>query len=338
MSKYRALLLLTLLIPQVLRAEDSLTTAPFSLRFPATFAHFSPFADVAAKGGASTASPFGSSPTLAGIAWGFQQEAFDCQASLNYDYLTFDSGTDLHLATQTLAFDAGDVGVFRVALIEFESADGQTRLAPVNYDFELLGTRLDWSKKFGDYSIGAGVGFTHAETLFSTPALRLSDTEKDNWTFRLGAQRALGKRWLIAVLADYGNGSTEGLQGVTPGIKRSLREDSEQWVLQTGLAFLITPQAVAHVDYQYGWFGNESEDLKMHRWSAGTDIPLKSWLLLRTGASTDQYGNLGWSGGFAILPRKGTTINLAYQNGMMPELDREFGNAQMFNVSLSFKW
>lgn len=329
-------LLLLLVFP--LRVDADLQQSPFSLRFPATFSHFSPFADVAAKGGAATASPFGSSPTLTGIAWGFQPEAFDYQASLNYDFLTFDSGTDLHLATQTLAFDAGELGIFRVALIEFQSADGQTRLSPVEYDFELLGTRLDWSKKFGDYGIGAGLGFTHAETRFSTPALRVSDSEKDNWTFRLGGQRQLGERWLIAAMADYGNGSTDGVQGVAPGLKRYFVEDSEQWVVQTGLAFLITPQAVAHLDYQYGWFGNETEDLQMHRWSAGTDIPLSSWFLLRAGASTDQYGNLGWSGGFAVLPRKGTSINLAYQNGMMPELDREFGKAQMFNLSLSFKW
>lgn len=332
------LLIIMALCPLLLCGHDGLMDEPFALRFPAAFSHFSPFADVAAKGGASAASPFGSSSNLAGIAWSFQPQQFDYLASANYDFLTFDGGTEMHLSTQTLAFDVADVGIFRVAVIEFQSNSHLTRMAPVSYEFDLIGTRLDWSKRFEKYGIGAGMGFTRADTLFSTPRLRLSDSEKDNFTFRLSGQRQLGKRWLLGAVADYGSGSTDLVREVAPGVRNSFQESSDQWIIQTGLAFLISPKAAAHLDYQYSQFANADEGLTLHRWSAGTDIPLCSWFMLRAGASTDHLGNFGWSSGFVIFPRVGASINLAYQNGMFPELDREFGNAQMFNLSISVKW
>lgn len=338
MPRLHVLLLLPLLASLSLQAEDSLSRAAFSLRFPAAFSHFSPFADVAAKGGASAASPFGSSSNLSGMAWSFQPEKFDFLASVNYDLLSFDAGTEMHLSTQTLAFDAAEAGIFRVAVIEFQSNSSPTQLVPVSYEFELLGARLDWSRRFGEFGIGAGMGFTLADTLFSTPRLRLADSEKDNWTFRLSGQRQLGKRWLLGVMADYGSGSTDIVREVAPGVLRRTQENMDQWVAQTGLAFLITPKASAHLDYQFSRFANDADELIMHRWSAGTDIPLCSWFMLRAGASTDQLGNLGWSSGFVVFPRTGTSINLAYQNGMFPELQREFGHSQMVNVSLSVKW
>lgn len=311
---------------------------PFTLRFPGAFSHFSPFADVAAKGGASAASPFGSSSNLAGIAWSFQPQEFDYLASANYDFLTFDSGTEMHLSTQTLAFDVAEIGVFRLAMIEFESNRSPLRLAPVQYEFELLGARLDWSRRFGDFGLGAGLGFTRAETLFSTERLRLTDSEKDNWTGRLSVQRQWRNRWLIGATADYGMGRTEVLRERGPGVFRRSLETSQQWMMQTGLALMITPKTAAHLDYQYVSLTHEADELILHRWSLGTDIPVFPWLILRTGAATDQWGNLGCSGGLALLPRRGTTLNFAYQTGMFPELDREFGNAQMFNLSISVKW
>lgn len=320
---------------------DALSDAAFSLRFPAAFAHFSPFADVAAKGGAAAASPFGSSPSLTGIAWSFDQEQDDFQGSLNYYNLSFDAGTMLHIGTQTLAMDAGDVGVFRLSLIEFGSNTDTTRQAPVQYEFDLLGTRLDWSKRFGEFGAGAGIGFTQSDTLFSTPRLTLSDSEKDNWTFRLGGQRALGDRWLIAASADYGYGdTTSALATVLPqGVRRAVVDDTmHQWVIQPGIAYIIGPRAVAHLDYQYGWFSNGTGELTTHRWSLGSDFPLTDWCMLRAGATIDRYGNPGWTGGLGFFPRRGTTINVAYQNGIYPELDREFGNSQVINVSFSIKW
>lgn len=333
----------TLLLPALLcsfplHAEDRLDTAPFSLRFPGAFSHFSAFADVAGKGGVSVASPFGSSVNPAGIAWSFQPEKYDYVASVNYDFLSFDAGTEMNLNTQTLAFDAGDAGIFRIALIEFQSNSERTRLVPLVYGFDLLGTRIDWSKRFGEYGFGAGIGFTHGETLFSTPLLRISDSEKDNRTFRLGGQRQLGERWLLGATADYGYGSTDFIRETTPGNHVRTGESSDQWILQTGVAYLINPKAAAHLDYQFGTFSQAGENFTLHRFSAGTDIPICSGLMLRAGGSTDQWGNFGWSGGFAIFPRAGWSVNLAYQNGMFPELDREFGHAQMVNLSLSAKW
>ena len=337
-TKFCILLIVWALCSSLLRGADELMNAPFALRFPAAFTHFSPFADVAAKGGASAASPFGSSSNLAGIAWSFQPQEFDYLASANYDFLTFDSGTELHLSTQTLAFDVAELGVFRWAMIEFQSNRSLIRTAPVHYEFELLGTRLDWSKRFGDFGLGAGLGFTRAETLFSTATVRLADSEKDNWTGRLSIQRQWGQRWLIGATADYGLGRTEVLRESVPGVFRRSLETSQQWMLQTGLAYLITPKTAAHLDYQYAHLTHEAEELAFHRCAVGTDIPVLSWLILRTGGAVDQWGNLGFSGGLAWLPRRGATVNLAYQNGMFPVLDREFGNAQMFNLSVSLKW
>lgn len=111
-----------------------------------------------------------------------------------------------------------------------------------------------------------------------------------------------------------------------------------QWVLQPGVAFVISPRAVAHLDYQYGWFSNDFSDLQTHRWPLSSDFPLADWCMLRVGTTIDQHGNAGWTAGLGLFPRRGTSINLAYQNGVYPEVDREFGNSQAVNVSFSGKW
>lgn len=328
--------LLFILVP--LRASGDLGESPFSLRFPAAFSHYSPFADVAAKGGASAASPFGSSFNLAGIAWSFAPEEFDYLASANYGFLAFDSGTELHLNTQTLAFDVAEIGVFRFALVEFESDRGFLRDAATGYDFELLGSRLDWSKRLGDYGVGAGLGYTSAETLFSRGRLRLSDSERDNLTGRLSIQRQWWERWLIGASADIGGGETEVLRESAPRVGVRSFESSHQWNVQTGVAYQITPKAAAHLDYRIAHLAHEAAELDIHRWSFGTDIPVGDRLMLRTGVATDQWGHVGFSSGVAFFPKRGTTLNLAFQDGMTPELDREFGNSRLFNFSVSVKW
>jgi hypothetical protein len=328
----------TFLVPLSLLAADDLAGAPFSLRFPAALSHFSPFGDVAAKGGASGASPYGSSSNLAGIAWGSGAKDFDYLGSINYNYLTFGSGTDLHIATETIAFDLGDAGTVRLVLIQFQSNTATIRSAPLTYDFDLFGTRLDWSRRFGAYGIGVGMGFTQAETLFRNPTALVSDTTKDNWTFRLAGQRQLGKRWLIGLMADYGTGSSHGTRQSPIGAPQTFTSDSSQWIVQTGIGFIITPKAVANLDYQMGRFSEGGAHLTTHRWSLGTDIPLSTKWQLRAGTTIDHLGNAGWTTGIAFFPIKGTSLNLAYQRGTFPELTQEFGQSQMLTASVSVKW
>lgn len=347
MKTNTTILTLSLAVTLPVFSADDFATADFSLRFPAAFGHFSAFADVAAKGGASAASPFGSSFNPAGIAWYFQADPRSMLASAEYSNLSFDSDTQLHVAAQTFSFQAGDAGVFRLSLGEITSNHEITRLAPAAYEFDLLGARLDWSKRLNeDWGIGLGTGFSRSSTTFDVGGHVLTDTGKDNWSFRAGVQRTLGDRWLAGVAADYARGDNDADFNLPTalGIRRgSISYTTQQWIVQPGIAYSLLPPkegrspAWWHLDYQFGWFDNETNDLTINRWATGLDIPLHRGLNLRAGTAIDEHGNTAWTVGLGLYSSR-ATLSLAYQNDNFPELRDEFGNAQTLNLSVSYKW
>jgi hypothetical protein len=115
----------------------------FSLRFPAALSGFSPYADVAGKGGSSAASKFGSSINPAAAAWIFPA-AYDYGLSVQYSNVSFGDGLDLDFLSEAVTFDAHDFGVVRFSFGQVTSNDPTIRDTQLTFTYDLQAGRVEW--------------------------------------------------------------------------------------------------------------------------------------------------------------------------------------------------
>ncbi len=331
-----------MLITTFARAND-FAGEDFSLRFPAALSSFSPYADVAAKGGASAASEFGSSGNPAAAAWTFPA-AYDYGASAQFSHLAFQAGTDLDFLSGALTFDAHDFGVIRFAFGQVSSNDHTILASPLVFTYDLDAGRVDWAKRLGAWSLAASFGYSESDTSFRTPAITFADTIRRTSTGRLGVIFEPAPRWLVGVVGEYGYAPTRTdlLTPTALGLVASTNRDiTRQAVIRPGVAFQWLPQnpyALLHLDYQYGRFWNETGTFEVNRFSTGVDLPLARFFFLRAGAVADLHGDFGWTAGCGFYPRQGLTFDFAYQNDVFPEIQREFGHSRTVNASVSFQF
>ncbi len=319
---------------------DDFPGESFSLRLPAALTHFSSYADVAAKGGASAASKWGSSINPAAIAWSFPK-SYDVGISGQYSQIAFDEGTRLNFFTEVATIDAHDFGTFRFAMSEVRANDHASRLARLNFDYDVNFARVDWARRFGEkLGVGAGFSFSQSETTFHDAQFS-SDTAKNTFTGHLGALWQPADRWLAGIVGDYAYGPSDTTTTFRSPFFRAHSESGDvahQFTLQPGIAYEFRENALVHLDYQFGWFSNDSGAFTEQRVAAGTDIPLARFLYLRAGAAIDWRRNFAWTTGLGFYPRKGLYLDLAYQNDMFPEVQREFGHSHTINASVSWQF
>lgn len=336
------------------RADD-FTGKDFSLRLSAALSRFEPYADVAAKGGSSAALPFGSSNNPAAVAWHFPDETnadggtdhYRMNMSGQYSNVSFSNATQFHFASDSIGFGSAETGVFRLDTGTIQSNERTVQNLPLGFGFDLGGGRLNYAKKFGDFSIGATAGYAHSTTTFSSGGINLVDAEKDIWNFRLGGLWNPGKsNWFLGVVSTYINGPTDTTTLVRlPSGSRMLLTSSDttnQFTVQPGIAYHWRHdkalQGYIHADYQFANLSNSTGSLTEHRFLVGADFPVTEWLYLRGGGFTDEKGNAGWTAGIGFYPSKKVFLDLAYQNNNFPEIAREFGSSQTLNVSVSVRW
>lgn len=342
--KASSLLTLTALFASLVSTShaDDFAGADFSLRYSATLSHFSPYADVAAKGGASAASKWGSSENPAAIAW-LSADVNQTAASAQYSNVAFDQGTQLNFTSGSISFGTLESGVFRLDAGLVTSNERLVRDLPAAFDFDLGAVRLNYAKKFTaeNMSIGASVGFAKSETTFKTPLFDLAKTNKDIWSARLGGLWEPTKHWLVGLTSSYiyGPSDTTLMIPTAAGFARSVVNDvTHQFTVQPGIAYEYSENALIHLDYQLGYFTNDTGHLSINRWMAGTDIKLAKFFYLRAGGAVDQHSNVSWTAGLGFYPSEYVYIDLAYQNNAFPEVEREFGRSRTLNASLTVKW
>lgn len=330
----------TLLAITPLALANEFSGEDFSLRFPAAMSSYSPYADVAAKGGSSAASKFGSSVNPAAVAWVFPA-AYDYGLSVQYSNLAFAERTHLHFLSEAALFDAHDFGVIRFSFGQVTSDDHTLRDSPLTFTYDLRGARADWAKRWGPVSLGASFSYAETDTKFRTSDIIFADVEKHTSITRVGALWQPAQRWLVGVVGDYGYGPSKS-DFLTPTrfglVSSNARDITRQAVVRPGIAFEWRENALIHLDYQYGRFWNDSGTLEVNRFMAGADLPLARFLFVRTGAVVDVRGDFGWTAGFGVYPRKGVTFDFAYQNDVFPELQREFGHSRTLNASVSVQF
>lgn len=312
----------------------------FSLRLPAAFSEFSTYADVAAKGGASAASKFGSSINPAAMAWYFPG-AYDYGLSAQYSNLAFQEGTHLDFLSESATLDAHALGTIRFSFGQVTSNDRAIRDSPLIFTYDLTAGRVDWAKRWGAWSVGANFTYGESDTSFRTAKLVFADAERHTSTGRLGVLWEPAPHWLGGLVGEYATAPTR-TDLLTPtrfGLAGSeTRDTGRQAVLRAGLAYEWRENALVHLDYQFGRFWNETGSLDSNRVAAGADLPLARFFFVRAGALLDAHGDFGWTAGFGIYPRKGITLDFAFQNDAFPELQREFGHSRTLNASMSWQF
>lgn len=335
---------------RVARADDY-AGKDFSLRFSSAINRFEPYADVAGKGGSSAALPFGSSNNPASGAWHFPDDAqedgstdhYRMNVSGQYSNVSFSNATQLHFASDSIGFGKAETGVFRIDTGTIQSNERTVQNRPLGFGFDLGGGRLNYAKKFGDFSIGATAGYAHSRTTFSSSGTNIVDAEKDIWNFRLGGLWNPAKsNWFLGVVSTYINGPSDTTTLVRlPSGGRMLIASSDttsQFTVQPGIAYRWRHQGYIHADYEYVNLSNNTGSLSEHRFLVGADIPITNFFYLRGGGFTDEKGNAGWTAGIGFYPSKKVFLDLAYQNNNFPEVAREFGRAQTLNACLSVRW
>lgn len=261
--------------------------------------------------------------------------------STQYSDVAFDEGTRLHFYSQAAGIDLREFGSLRVSLGEVRSNDRMVRDFPIRFSYELNGARLDWSLRFGQYSLGAGFAFSQSETIFGTDKFEAAHADSRLLLGRLGGLWQPADRWFLGLVVDYGvyRVETTRRSPTAPRIVASLIEDETiQTVLRAGIAYEFRPNALIHLDYQGGWFSNDTGRLDVHRVMAGTDLPLARFFYLRAGMAIDSRQNLMWTTGLGFYPSPNLTFDLAYQHDTFAEVQREFGHSRTLNGSVSWQF
>ena len=324
-----------------LEAGADMRDEPFSLRFPAALSRFSPYADVAACGGASAGSQWGTSTNPASAAWRDDSTTSSLDLSVQYTGLCFSEGTKLHVASQSLAWDAGALGAFQPALAQVRSNKRTTRQG-LDFRYEMDYAQLQWARKVAeDWALGAGLNFATSLTRFDFGSLRASESNGESYGVRVGALHKPKEQWLIGLVFDYGcsYGRTTmyDLFGQGFGDLR-IKDTTHQFLLRPGISYEYKEDSAIYLDYQLGYFCNDEGRLETHRFLAGVDHGITSWLFVRAGVAKGVHTDASWTAGTALYPNDWLTIDLAYQDNMYPELSPEFGSSRavVLSVGLSF--
>ncbi len=309
-----------------------------SLRLPAAFSRFSPYAGVAAVGNAQGASRWSSSSNPASAAWPHPEYPYLHDASAHFSTLRFQEGTDVYVTTEAAVLNAGAAGVFVPTAAQIHSNHGQTS-AGLGFKLEGDYGQVPWGKRIAEnWAVGANLNFFATETRFDVADTRLARTRTDDYGLRLGALHQPLDSLRVGLTMDYGYAPawTDRFDPFGRGTGTVRSQDVTQRVLvRTGLAWQYTARGTLYLDYQAGVFWNDTGTLWVHRFPLGVEYWLvpRGWVA-RMGTTVDTRGRAALTAGTGMAISKRAFVNLAYQYGMFPELRPEFGSAQTFAVSM----
>ncbi len=325
-------------LPLTARAEGY-DRYDLSLRFPAVFSRFSPYASVAAMGNAQAASAWASSTNPASAAWPHPELPFSNEIAPLFSLLRFAEGTEAYVAAAAAVLDAGDWGVFVPVATQVRSNHAPISTGP-GFKFEASYFQLPWGRRVADnWAIGVNFNYMATDTRFDLAEARLARMRSDDYGVRVGLLHA-PLDWLrVGLTADYGYAPdwTDRFNPFAPaaGAVRST-DDTQRVLLRPGLAWQYLPRGSLYADYQVGAFWNDTGTLWVHRFPLGVEywlVPL-GWVV-RMGTTIDTRSSPAFTAGTGMAVGRRALANVAYQYGMFPELRPEFGPAQTFAVSLA---
>lgn len=99
------------------------------------------------------------------------------------------------------------------------------------------------------------------------------------------------------------------------------------------MSFEYADKSSIYLDYQYGNNWNSTGGFSTNRVLSGIEHQIRSWLYARAGVTYDFRGVVSPTVGVGIYPNDHSSIDIAFQSNMFPELVPEFGRSSTFGIS-----
>lgn len=315
---------------------DDYAQYDLTLRLPAVFSRFSPYASIAAIGNAQTAGEWSSSMNPASAAWPHPELPFSNSVSPQFSMVHFEEGTDIYVAAEAAVLNAGKWGVFVPAAAQVRSNHEQTSQG-LGFELDVDYFQAPWGRLIAeDWAIGVNLNYMATEARLDIADARLARIRSDDYGVRLGVLHRPLDPLRVGLTVDYGYVPTwvDRFNPLVGGDVRS-HDVTQRALVRPGVAWQFTPQGSLYVDYQAGVFWNDTDTLWVHRFPVGIEYWLvPRGLVTRMGTTVDTRGSAAFTAGTGVAVGHRAFLSVAYQYGMFPELRPEFGPGQTFALSL----
>lgn len=335
----RGLLATILLCASAGSGAGDMADAPFGLRFNAALSRFSTYGDVTGVGGASAGAPVASSANPAGSVWserGARTRSFSPQAIR----IAFDHGTEFRVGIGSLAWNSGAGD--RIELSVARSRSNEALLpAGAAFVFDSDQLSLGWARRLDAHTaVGLDLGITGSNSALRARGFELDRSKSDSLGLSAGVMRALDERWTAGLVAGLSQALTSSRQLVFLPAPTLVARDVQgsQALLRGGLSYRVPGWGYLLLDYQYGHFRADGESLSVQRLYAGAGFRLIGWLNARLGGNIDDDGGRSMAIGLGLNPSPAFSLELAFQKDAFPEVEPEFGDARLVNLSLSINF
>ena len=321
----------------VLAGGSDFSHESLTLRLPAAMSRLATYGDVAASGGASAASKWESAVNPASCAARPRERKVNVSGQVVG--IWFEEGTRLRLTSEAVTVDAGELGVFlpAIAQIRTNSATGLSGL-----DFELEGSyyQLQWGKRVSETTaVGLTLAYTRSESRFKLGSINVTKADGPTYTARLGLLHEATERVRVGLVCEYSRAPSTTIYYDFMGLgigDVKVRDTTHQVLVRPGISFEYKPDSAVYLDYQFGWFSDDTGRLRVHRIYAGIDHELLEGFYVRAGVAWDNREDTpAWTCGVGIYPTDRFSLDIGYQYDMFPELAPDFGHSHTLVASMA---
>ena len=293
------------------------------------------FSDVAALGGTSIGSPYGTSFNPAAATWDdhWKHNTYFAPRWFN---TKFDSGHQLRqFQIDAIALDTS-WGWFYPSFVHAKSSnpDGQ---GGVGVDLDFAAIPISWSKKLTpSFSAGATITLSQSDSTFSFDGLTLAQSETDgvDLDIVLGMLFQPKNRHLIGLTLQ--SGSTDSRNTVLdPILFQEIQTHStvDTDSLRLGYSYNFGNDRIIFTDIAYFDLSTNTEQQSITRYAAGIQYPIHAKWVLRLGGNIDSEDHQSFSMGAGFYPNEKFGIEFAYQENGFPEFAELLGDSPTWSVS-----
>jgi len=316
--------------------------ASFGNRLNAAISRFSRFTDVMGMAGASAGSKWSSSINPAATDWAPAVGESSLGASFQWAGVKFGEGMQLNLGSLTAVIDTEEFGCFQPSFLLL-GTNRETMSDGLDFEWDAWSAELQWGIREGDLGFGINVSYLESEIQFGVGSTNVVESDSTTITGRIGLLSEVAEQVYVGVVFEFASNPSKSVTYdlFGEGFGKLREEDSAlQFQFRPGVYFHITEDLTSYVDYQFGYFGDGSGALRVHRFYGGLDQTIIDGLYLRAGAVVDIEGNVSGAIGVGIVTSKSEDllIDIAYQYNAFPEIEPEFGKAHLFGIGVTIRF
>jgi len=325
-------------------AQDDYSDKDFSLRLAPSFVRF---LEASATGGGTVANRWSPAINPASVAWTRPPGKYGMIIAPYYSQIQFKAGTRLRVTGETFTWDLGEWGVVQPTLSQIRSNRATDRQGLV-FGYTVDSAQVQWGKRSGEWAVGANLNYADAEVTHDLGPLRVSDASANSYRLRLGGLYQPAERWLAGLIVEYGfvpyraealaMGPMGPIIGPMGPVTVRLEGTQQQWIVRPGISYEYAEYSTVYLDYQAGSFFSKRGTLNSHWVSFGVDHRILEPLFVRAGASVDARGNAAFTCGLGAHLSRWCSVDLGYHYDPLPELQPEFGRAQVLQMAVNARF